>query len=232
MSKLHLLWDIDGTLLTTQGVGHQPLMNAILAEFPQGKSLTLKECSGKTDYEIVKECVGPKFWTKKSSVENVITKYNNGLKQALHEKSACSIGQIDEILNLLNNNQRVDIAIVSGNNPEGAATKLKSAGIYKHFEGKLKFLSSYENHDRFAIARNAISTLGEGFSVFFGDTPSDILVANRLKVPVVAFSSGHHSYDELKIYNPTFVLNTPGLSEVMQTIDIFLNNFNYNSDAI
>ena len=121
---MNFLWDIDGTLLTTSGVGLGPLMSAIRKFCPNSRNLTRQECSGKTDFEIIRTLVGEDNWEQQSLVELIITEYNIGLSLALDKNPALDLESVEECLLYLESQEKVISYIASGNNEYGAELKL------------------------------------------------------------------------------------------------------------
>ena len=57
--KIALLWDIDGTLLTTGGLGRGPLLDAIQSATGHEGDYDLVTSSGLTDHQIVNQILEP-----------------------------------------------------------------------------------------------------------------------------------------------------------------------------
>lgn len=218
--KIALYWDIDGTILSTNGVGFQPLCESIAEVFPDHAPITRKACSGKTDYEIIMEAVGLENWDRKEDVEQVVESYNLGLKKNLDASPAHQIGQIEKILHEVRESDLMKSFILSGNNQIGARIKLESVGLVHFFPESDRFLASYEQPRRIDVARLAVTKTKDFTGIVLGDTPHDITVAKEIAVPVIALASGQHSVNELKIWTPSFLLSEPTVEGIFSILDL------------
>jgi phosphoglycolate phosphatase-like HAD superfamily hydrolase len=219
--KISLFWDIDGTILSTKGAGLTPFLDAIIKRFPDCKPITRKECSGKTDYEIIMGSIGHENWTNQDAVDEIIQEYNLGLKRNLDKSPAHALGEIDEVLQKLQLNRNIDSYILSGNNKLGARIKLESAGLEKYFNQNRHYLASYSRPRRIDVAKAAITESGKSQCIILGDTPYDIAIAQKIGVQVIAVASGQHSLEELEQLNPTYLLEEPnqvGLFEIFNSL--------------
>ncbi len=219
--NISLFWDIDGTILSTKGAGFLPFIDAIMKRFPDCKPISRKECSGKTDYEIIMGSIGLENWGNQSAVDEIIKEYNLGLKRSLDKSPAHALGEIDEVLQKLQSHQNIDSYILSGNNELGARIKLESADLGKYFNQNRHYLASYSRPRRIDVAKAAIIESGKSQCIILGDTPYDIAVAQKMGVEIIAVASGQHSLEELAQLNPTYLLEEPsqvGLFEIFNSL--------------
>lgn len=217
---MNFFWDIDGTLLTTSGVGLGPLMRAISKYFPNSRNLTRQECSGKTDFEIVRTLVGEENWQQQSLVELIIKEYNLGLSLALDKNPALGLGGVEECLLYLKSQEKATSYIVSGNNQYGAELKLRSSKLDHFFPAINRFTSSYNSFNRVLILNKAIKSTSNTPSLVIGDSPNDILAARKHSLKVLAVATGLHDSKELSLFEPDFLAPALSVSILHETIDM------------
>ena len=71
--KIALLWDIDGTLLSTNGLGRTPLLEAIRITTGVVGSYSLDSISGLTDHQVVNKILREYFF-EDEDIDNTILK--------------------------------------------------------------------------------------------------------------------------------------------------------------
>lgn len=199
-----------------------PFQNAIKKVLPRFDSLNRKAISGKTDYQIVQDAIGRKLWKNQSVVERIIEDYNQGLASNLKHQPATPIGEIEQILLELQSYRFVSSSILSGNNSIGAKLKLESASLSKFFYHDDYFVSSYSIANRNQIAKSAISKYPNSLNIIIGDSPRDIEAAKAAGVPIIAFPTGQHSINELLVFQPSHILETPTIANFLQILDTFI----------
>lgn len=205
-----ILWDIDGTLLDTGGVGVQPLSLAISKVTGKNVSFDRNELAGMTDYEIIDSLsrkVGYGTLTERE-MELIFELYIAGLDEGLTEKPATSLGGVIETLDFLYRDDRYLLGILSGNCRGGGELKLKSANLAMHFEQENKFFASFEFHTRVSLLKYALTLKNNVNVVVVGDTPNDIKAAMEMGVRVVSVATGNFDEQLLETLNPSKVLGS------------------------
>jgi len=186
----HLLWDIDGTLLTTNGAGVEPFKRAIERYLRHPIEFRKEEYVGRTDYEIANLHLGSKQLTDLPfTVEEVVRDYVEGLGSALKEIAATPFPNIPLLLSILSELEEFTLSIVTGNCFKGAIAKLESAQLMKYFPFNQIFCSR-DLSPRWTIVQDALQKLmGENDkAVVIGDTVHDLLAAQKCNVPAVLLS--------------------------------------------
>jgi phosphoglycolate phosphatase len=186
----HLLWDIDGTLLTTNGAGVQPFKRAIEKFLGQPVEFRKGEYAGRTDYEIANLHLSSKNLTNLNfTVEEVVRDYAEGLSSALIEISATPFPNIPLLLRTLSESQGYALSIVTGNCFKGAIAKLESAKLMKYFPSNRIFYSR-DLSPRWTIVEEALHNLlkEDDEAVVIGDTVHDLLAAQKCNVPAILLS--------------------------------------------
>src|SRR5207302_135903 len=132
-----ILFDIDGTLLWTDGAGRRAIHRALLLEAGTAGPIETYRFDGKTDPQIVRELLGlaghPEA-TDEQRIEAVCRRYVELLSAELGKPTQATrlmVG-VAELLAALEPHEREERAVVgllTGNLEPGAALKLRSAGL-------------------------------------------------------------------------------------------------------
>ncbi len=207
-----VIFDIDGTLLTIHKRKHTipTFTHALKTVFGVNTEVTEKECNGMCDNNIItynlkkegfsEDEIFPKLEECRKAV---IDYYERHFKKTQHPL-------LPGVRNLLEELRKRDafIAVGTGNIRDIAMFKLEELGIKSYFDfGGF----GSECFERDCLLRTAIKKAEEGgFSgskiIAFGDTPRDIKAAKGVGIISVAVASGLDSAEELKEYNPDYVL--------------------------
>lgn len=212
-----ILFDIDGTLLSTGGAGMKAFYSAIENNYPSqlkkcGGSLTL-DMAGSTDYGLVIE-IFEALGIEDSATEreSFFAQYLHCLEHNLSDPSYIGslMPGITELLERLSyeaNNGKLILGLLTGNIAAGAALKLKKYRVDKYF-----CFGAYgdDHHDRNELGPIALKRGGSYHELelarapvtVIGDTPKDIYCARAMAAQAVAVSSGSISHQELANYDP------------------------------
>lgn len=208
-----LLWDIDGTLLSTARAGVFALEQA--AEDVCGMQVDLQELptAGMTDGEIaatvLQRCGAD---AGNESVARFLRAYERHLPDRLGRRRGSVLPGVVEVLEHFHERPGVITLLLTGNTPAGAAAKLAHYGLDRFFDGGV-FCVDLE--DRPSIARRAVELARERAggsmapeSMFvIGDTPADVRCGKAIGARTVAVASGRHSAEELGACEPWLVLD-------------------------
>jgi phosphoglycolate phosphatase-like HAD superfamily hydrolase len=219
-----LLFDIDGTLVDTGGVGMSALQSAFAELYPEeveaiGGAPEL-DLAGSTDSGIAMELFG-KIGLEDSPAERerFFGRYLENLHQGFGEPGSRGI-LLKGVKSLLAELARVEelaLGLLTGNIAGGARAKVDYYGIGHHFSW-----GAYgdDHHDRDQLGPIAVGRaeehLGRDLSAaratVIGDTPKDIKCARAMGARVVAVATGRFSEAELAAYQPDVLL--PDLADV------------------
>ena len=216
-----LLFDVDGTLVTTDGVGRRAIEKAF--ERRHGcRDVVSFSFAGMTDKAIVRDgllALGRRFASEtelQAEMEATLAFYLCVLEEEAAAAPAGGIRVHDGIMRALDLAEvRPDVALGlgTGNLREGARIKLGHAGIYHRFAFGGFGDDSIDRPEILASgARRGAAQLGQPLYacrvVVVGDTPKDIAAAQAIGAQCVAVATGMHSVAELEVHTPTLACAT------------------------
>ena len=220
-----ILWDIDGTLLDTQGVAARQLERSYMEVTGLPCSILLGQYSGFTDFEIVLDLLkhsgtSPKF----AKVEEILLHYGLALSDKLLQNPPKLLADIKSIFYELANLGYVQNFIATGNSMLGAQAKIRSTNLHIYFPFKSYFVSSPSNVSRDSVIATAVESINIP-KIVVGDSKRDILSAKSNQLKVLAVATGHHSFKQLEELKPDYLLNSNWKShEFISVISNFADN--------
>ena len=222
LPNFKLFWDIDGTLLRTNGAAAEPY--AFAASKLIGKEIIIdrKQMSGLTDYEIAKklfESANKKI--NLNEISRMLDVYCELLPKSLKLGNVEKVGKISETLEILSEIKTVKISIGTGNCFTGLNIKLSHVELLHFFDLGDIFYASEINWSRELIMKQAFRSLDlDQVGVVIGDSPRDIEVAKKSNLKVVAVTSGAHTKNELIVHGPDAILDGNwGLNELLNVLN-------------
>ena len=206
-----LLFDIDGTLITSGGAGEAALKDAMRSRFAVEEDLAGVILAGATDARIARELLEKHgIAVSSENVAALLDTYLGHLSDRIGRHDGKLLPGIVPLLNVLSQREDAVLALLTGNVSRGAEIKLTHYGVWDFFEfGAF----ADDHHDRnelgkFARAR-ALERHGEEFPpsriYVIGDTPKDIECGRAIGACTVAIATGHYSAAELKEHSPDFL---------------------------
>jgi phosphoglycolate phosphatase len=208
--RVRIFWDIDGTLIRTNGAAALPFKNAIMNYVGSPIDFDRKKFSGFTDYEIIQFVFADlNREIETSEIDKILSEYSSNLLVNLELGKAKQINKISDVLLALENSNEYENAIATGNCYLGAITKLTHIELINFFKPELLFHASPQNTSRDEIIAFAKKSLNVGQrGIIIGDSPKDILSAKTNGLPVLAVASGQHTVEELECFEPEHVLKS------------------------
>ncbi len=192
-----LLWDIDGTLLTTGRAGVFALEHAAREVCGDDVSLQEMHTAGLTDGEIAARIIGDSG-AAPELVEHFLEVYAAALPDALHRRRGQVMDGVTAILDDLRDEPAVLSLLLTGNVEAGARAKLAHYGLDGSFEAGAFCRGSERRAD---IARRAVALAADRFdpqrTFVIGDTPADVACGEAVGVRTIAVASGVYSVEEL-----------------------------------
>lgn len=217
-----MLFDIDGTLLSSGGAGKRAVAEALRDVFGETGRLEGYSFAGRTDAQIVHELLGAAGWARdeiEARLPAVWAAYLAGLQRELRAAPARALPGVHTLLDRLADagDGAVVTGLLTGNLADGARLKLTSAGLDPARFRVGAFGSDHADRPELpAVAvQRAHEATGLRFDgrevVVIGDTPFDIRCGDALGVRTVAVATGPFSAAELASHRPDFVF--PDLSD-------------------
>lgn len=207
-----LLWDIDGTLLSSGGAGMRALQTAFQKEFVSNGLLDDIEFAGRTDRWIMRR-IFEKFALEATEANFVrLTEaYLQNLSSALASGPARVLPGVHEMLEAAASRPRVAQGLLTGNIRRGAAVKLGFHGLWEKFHFGA-FGDDSELRDELGphAMRRARERHGFDFPPgkvwIIGDTPHDIACARVIGANSLAVATGGYTAEALARHEPTALL--------------------------
>lgn len=210
-----ILFDIDGTLLSSHGAGRRAMESALETHFGTPGAATYRY-DGKTDRQIVRDqmrAAGLADEEIDATLPLVERTYLERLEFELSVPTSrvTSYAGVFELLDALRPLPDRTLGLLTGNLERGAAAKLRAAGIDP---GQFRVTAYGSDHEvrgelpSIAQAR-AREWLGLHLSgdrlIIIGDTPSDIACGRGVGARAIAVATGQYSVAELSAHAPAFV---------------------------
>jgi phosphoglycolate phosphatase-like HAD superfamily hydrolase len=224
-SKRLLLFDIDGTLISSAGAGVQALKLVLAERFGIKDDLHDIEIAGVTDSGIVISILKKhRIPETHENISAFLDSYVHYLSQELPRRKGQLLPGVLELLEKLKTRSHVVLALLTGNVSRGAQLKLEHYGVWHFFEfGAF----ADDHHDRnklggFARTRakekHGREFLPEEIDVI-GDTPRDIACGNAIGARTIAIATGTWSRQELTKHQPDFLFDDlANVGEVIRTL--------------
>ena len=231
MTQKLVLFDIDGTLLISNGAGRRALITVLSEKIGDPAVFGRVRFDGKTDPQIIVELLreaGHDEPSREALVEPMAEQYLELLEAELVSPDGprpALMPGATELLDLLDDDERVTLGLVTGNLVRGAALKLRSVGIDPERFAVGAFGSDSANRpDLPPIAAQRAEPFfgriptGEEI-VIIGDTPADVTCGQSLGVRAIAVATGNYSSEELSAAGAYFVVeNLVDTSSVIDAI--------------
>jgi phosphoglycolate phosphatase-like HAD superfamily hydrolase len=208
-----VLFDIDGTLLTSGGAGEKALQMAVTDRFGVADNLKDIEIAGRTDSGIARQ-IFRKYGVEETD-ENIrafLDTYLGHLAELLPRTQGRLLPGVVPLLEALKQRPDVALGLLTGNLARGAELKLTQYGVWHFFE-----FGAYadDHHDRNELGRFACTRLKEKHGVtiacerifVLGDTPHDIACARAIGAKAIAVATGGATREQLAGATPDFLFD-------------------------
>ena len=223
-----VLFDIDGTLLWSDGAGRRAFSAALARIFgaPCPEDFRF---DGKTDPQIARELMrgcGHADDYIDERMKPLMDAYLAGLMEELgRSRRAHVFPGVRDILDALEARHDVVLGLLTGNLERGAGAKLRAAGIDPARFRVGAFGSDHEHRPELpAIAqRRAREQLGLAVSgaamVVIGDTPADLECGRAIGARAIGVATGRYTETQLALHEPHAVFrdltDTPAVLEAI-----------------
>jgi phosphoglycolate phosphatase len=205
-----LLWDIDGTLLSTHGLGQKPLLQAIHTVTGVDANYELNAVSGLTDHQIVDLILKNHEYgdiNRLHLIPKIITLYCDLYEKLVPSPHIRQLNDVDNILSCLSKNRNLRNWICTGNTKRGAVLKIKAAKLNRHFSLKDYFCSeTLEPRSNILARADSRSRRLNLRSIVIGDTFHDVEASKILGLDCVALESENYPLKHLIDAKPKSIL--------------------------
>ncbi len=222
-----VLFDIDGTILRSNGAGRRAMI-AALREVFGNTGPEDHRYDGKTDPQIVREVMrleGHGDAHIDERMDALMALYLALLERELESGGMQVYPGIPELLDALEARNDIVLGLLTGNLRDGANAKLRAAGIDPGRFRVGAFGSDHEHRPELpAVARRRVREmlgieLPGSRIVVIGDTPADIECGRSIGVRAIGVATGSYTVDELRRHSPHAVFETLARTEdVMKAI--------------
>lgn len=208
-----VLFDLDGTLVSTGGAGNRALEKAFLMLYNIPNAMEHIDPAGKVDPAIIREIF--QFYLHRDCSEDemnqVQQKYLEFLPQECEQSPHYRV--MDGIHSLLDELKRREVimGLGTGNLEQGARIKLNRAELNHYFPFGGYGSDSESRPDLLKIGflkakRHSGKDLRVEDVFVVGDTERDILAAQKSDFKVISVATGHVSSEKLSKFSPDFLL--------------------------
>jgi phosphoglycolate phosphatase-like HAD superfamily hydrolase len=207
-----LLWDIDGTLVTSGGAGMRALQVALRAVFGIDGRVDDIDFAGRTDRWIIRQIFG-KFGVP--ATEENFSRYLDGyvtaLPAQLADRGVHLLPGVPALLDAAAARGDLALGLLTGNLRRGAETKLGYHGLWRYFPFGAFADDSEDRNDLGPHAlRRARAHHGIDFAIdrvwVIGDTPHDIVCGQAFGARTLAVATGRYAVEELRTKQPDAVM--------------------------
>jgi phosphoglycolate phosphatase len=224
-----VLFDLDGTILWTDGAGRRAMTGALLEVFG-GHGPQSYAYDGKTDRQIVRDLMrleGHRDDHIDAQLTTLLDLYLANLETELRDPAheRLLLPGVRELLDALEERDDVILGLLTGNVAPGAAAKLRAVGLDPARFKVGAFGSDHEMRPELpAIAqRRARETLGVEIApvdmFVIGDTPADIECGRDAGAHTIGVATGRYGVEELRSHGASVVFeNLRDTAAVLETI--------------
>lgn len=204
-----MIWDIDGTLITSKGCGRRAMDRTFYQLFGIKDAFEEIKMSGRLDAWIVRDAM---------RLHNIVLEdltvffetYCSLLEEEIAEKRpTIIIPGIREILQYTTKLSNIYHALGTGNIERGARIKLAPHAVNGYFP-----VGGFGDRpvERWEIIKEAVERSSIYYDLTFdrndiyviGDTPFDIECGKKMGVKTIAVATGSHPPHELKAHHPNY----------------------------
>ncbi|MBV9488853.1 MAG: HAD family hydrolase [Verrucomicrobia bacterium] len=204
------LFDLDGTLLTTDGAGRAALRLASADVFGVAEDLSNIAIAGNTDSRIGREILTKHgIPVNEATLNRLLGAYLARLVDQLKASPGRILPGVMQVLERVIRAQ-VGVGLLTGNLRRGADLKLGAHGVKRFFE-----FGAFgdDDFDRNKLGPIALERAQAWYKTSFapddvfviGDTPRDVACARAFGARAVAVATGQYSSEELAATQPDFL---------------------------
>lgn len=210
-----ILFDIDGTLLISRGIGREAKRRAMLETFGEVGDLDNHVFGGKTDWQILADLLAP-YGKTSADIGLEMPRYERIMARHMRaiqaDFRADALPNALELVQSLHARADVIVGLVTGNTSMTAEIKLAMAGFQRDCFAVGAF--GNEAAERAELTRLALrraeKLAARSFAgadvIVIGDTLADIAAARAIDAVAVAVCTGYTPREQLRAGQPDFLL--------------------------
>jgi len=208
-----LLFDIDGTLVSTGGAGVYALRQALTDRFGVNDDLRNIEIAGMTDSGIVANILKKhKIPGTQENITAFLEMYVDLLELELPRRQGTLLPGVLPLLEKLKSRPHLVLGLLTGNLRRGAQLKLEHYGVWQFFEFGAFADDHHDRNELGAFARaRAREKHGREFAAaridVIGDTPRDIACGKAFGARTIGVATGSWPREKLAEHEPDFVFD-------------------------
>ena len=208
-----ILFDLDGTLLTSGGIGRRSTRSALETIFGTSGNLDEFYPGGRTQEAIFIDTLADagigmnRFLERRVKLYQIfLEKFQEILAQGEYQINALP-GAI-QLIEYLNSNESFVLGLVTGNHTEVARLKLLNAGLDPNvYLAGAYGEESANRSDLVPLAKDRVETITgkefpEYYTIVVGDTTRDVLSAKSVNATSFALTTGTDERDVLQSVKP------------------------------
>jgi len=226
-----LLFDIDGTLITTGGAGYRAMKRAVEDELGVPEALAGIPVAGRTDSIILRDALAALDGRVMDLPlrDRIQARYAGYLADELHRTGGgpgvCP--GVEPLLDALAGDPRFELALLTGNFSQTAEIKLGYYDLWRYFPWGAFGEDAVDRNDLLPVAytryeartgRPAVPSR----TVIIGDTPHDVACARAGAARAVGVTTGQYDRDALEAAGADIVFHE--LSDVAAVLEVLLDD--------
>jgi phosphoglycolate phosphatase-like HAD superfamily hydrolase len=206
------LFDIDGTLLISNGTGRRAVEAALTDHVGTSISLTDVSLSGRTDWRIIEEVLDAHgLDATEQRIQDALGAYAEAATGTVDTKTVEILPGARPLVQNLHARPDVHLGLVTGNVEPMAYAKLRAVDLDGYFPFGAFGNDHANRSDLPPLAlKRAQSHTGRSFdgtrTVVIGDTVHDVTCSRSIGAVSVAVCTGRYSRDDLAPHDPDLLL--------------------------
>jgi phosphoglycolate phosphatase len=209
VTRTYVLWDVDGTLISTDGAGRRAWERAASEVLGRRDALADVETAGMSDAEIAVAVCHAADVDEAESAPRLLGAIERALPHELRAGTGRVLPNVRESLEALSARDDVVNMLLTGNVAANGRFKLERFDLWRYFGAGGAF--SVAGTDRAGIARRAHALASEHAGrevageqmVVIGDTPHDIACGKAIGAHTIAVATGRaHTVADLQAREP------------------------------
>ncbi len=228
MKTTLLLFDIDGTLITTGGAGYRAMKRAVDVTLGVERSLEGIPVAGRTDSIILRDAlraIDGRDLTPELR-DRIRDTYCVFLEEELHRVDGGPgvLPGVRDLLGRVRDDRAYHVALLTGNFSQSARIKLGYYDLWRYFEWGAYGEDAVDRNDLLGVALSRyLERVGEPVEasdvIIIGDTPNDVEVARVGGARAVCVATGHYDRASLVAAGAGIVFHD--FSDVEAVLDVF-----------